>query len=82
MTEFLRRLAATEPARLAEAVRVVLMALVTLGWVAIPDATVATIVTAFSALGSLLLTGYVRSRVYSPATVEQLTAPPEPPTWR
>ncbi len=53
----------TEPARLAEFVRTVLVGLVGLGWVTVDDATVNTTVSVVGLLGSCALTKFVRNRV-------------------
>jgi hypothetical protein len=72
MSEFLRRLAATNPVLLAGGVRAVLLALVGLGWLALDDTAIATVVTAVAAVCELLSTLLVRATVYSPATVDDL----------
>jgi len=53
----------TEPARLAEIVRGVLVGLVGLGWVALDNATVNSIATLVAVAGSWALTKFVRDRV-------------------
>lgn len=53
----------TEPAAVAELVRVVLVGLVAAGWVTIPDATIAGIVSAVGVIGSIVLTWGTRRRV-------------------
>ena len=53
----------TEPAAVAELVRVVLVGLVAAGWVTIPDATIAGVVSAVGVLGSIVLTWWTRRRV-------------------
>ncbi|WP_158882008.1 hypothetical protein [Amycolatopsis anabasis] len=70
MREFLARLQDTEPARLAEFVRAVLVAVNAVGWATIPDTTVSAVVTVVSVLASLVLTKFVRSNV---------TPTPKPP---
>ncbi len=62
----------TEPARLAESVRLVLVAGNTLGWITIPDAKIAAVVSAVSVLASLGLTKYVRSSVWSRQTMDKV----------
>lgn len=64
---------AREPAAYAEAVRLVIAALVGLGWVTISDAVVNAVVTAVGALMSIVLTAVVRANV-TPVT------PPAPTT--
>ncbi|PXY20318.1 hypothetical protein [Prauserella endophytica] len=61
--EILARLAATEPAQLAEGVRTVLVALVGVGWLTIDDVTVNAIVTVVGVIGSFVLTFLVRKNV-------------------
>lgn len=68
------RVRAMEPARLAEAVRVALVAAVTLGWVTIDDARINAIVSAVALVGSLLLTRQVRSTVTPVAKLDGCTA--------
>lgn len=63
MRALLARLAATEPARLAELVRSVLVGLVTVGWVTVPDTTENSVVSAVAYLASIALTRFVRGRV-------------------
>lgn len=53
----------TEPAAIAEVVRVILVGLVAAGWVTLPDATIAGIVSAVGVLGSIALTWWTRRRV-------------------
>ncbi len=55
--------AKTEPAALAEFVRLVLAGLVTLGWVALDNELINAIGTIVAALGSVALTVFTRSRV-------------------
>lgn len=55
--------AQTEPAMVAEAVRAVLVMLVTLGWITIDSETVNAIVSVVGVLLSIGLTIFVRSRV-------------------
>lgn len=52
-----------EPVKVAEAVRAVLMALVAVGWLAFDDATVGLIVTAVTAVLSVVLSLKVRDKV-------------------
>lgn len=63
MTALISRLLATEPARLAEFVRVILVALVAVGWLTIDDDAINGIVSGVGVLLSLLLTKAVRSKV-------------------
>jgi hypothetical protein len=62
-----------EPAAYAEAVRLVIAALVGLGWVTIRESTVNSVVTAVGALASIILTVAVR------ANVTPVTPPPPLP---
>lgn len=57
------RVRAMEPAQLAEGVRALLVAAVTLGWVTIDDARTNAIVSAVAVVGSVLLTRKVRASV-------------------
>lgn len=68
------RIRATEPARLAEAVRVALVAAVTLGWLTLDDARINSIVSAVALVGSLLLTRQVRGTVTPVAKLDGCTA--------
>lgn len=54
---------ATEPVAVAELVRVVLAALVTLGWVTLDEPAVMTVSTAVAGLVSLALSWWARRRV-------------------
>lgn len=65
-------LSETEPARLAEGVRQLLVAGNVLGWVTIPDAKIAAVVSVVSVLASLGLTKYVRSSVWSRQTMDKV----------
>lgn len=69
---FFGRLREAEPARLAEGVRLLLVAGNTLGWATIPDAKLNAIVSAVSVLASLGLTKYVRSSVWSRQTMDKV----------
>lgn len=62
-----------EPAAYAEAVRLVIAALVGVGWITLDDALVNAVVTAVGALMSIVLTVVVRANV-TPAA-----PPPAPP---
>lgn len=53
----------TEPAAVAELVRLVLVALVAAGWFTLPDAAVASIVSAVGVAASIALTWWTRRRV-------------------
>lgn len=57
------RIRATEPARLAEGVRVALAAAVTLGWLTIDDARINAVVSAVAVVASLFATHQVRANV-------------------
>lgn len=59
----IEQLRALEPAALAEAVRMVLGALVMVGWVAMDDAAINAVVTAVAAVASVVLTVVVRKKV-------------------
>lgn len=59
-----------EPAALAEAVRVVLAALVALGWITLDDPTLTAVTTAVAAVASVLLTVLVRRKVVPATKVE------------
>lgn len=72
MREFLTWLRNTEPARLAEGVRQLLVLANVLGWLALPDAKIAAIVSAVSVLASLGLTRYVRNAVWSRKTMDKV----------
>lgn len=78
MLEYLKKLWATlrsfEPARLAEGVRVVLVAGVTLGWLTIDDARINAIVSAVAVVASLLLTRQVRATVAPVAKLDGCAA--------
>lgn len=63
MKKLLTDLRLTEPARLAEVARWLLVTLVTTGWLTLDDAAVNGIVSAVSLLLSALLTKYVRGGV-------------------
>lgn len=63
MTTLLTRLAALEPARLAEGARWALAALIGLGWLTLDDATVNSIATVAGVLLSAVLTEATRKRV-------------------
>jgi hypothetical protein len=52
-----------EPAAYAEAVRLVIAALVGVGWITLDDSLIQSIVTAVGALASIVLTVVVRSKV-------------------
>ncbi len=68
------RVRATEPARLAETVRAVLVAGVTLGWATIDDERINAAVSVVALLGSLLLTRQVRGAVTPVAKLDGCTA--------
>lgn len=57
------RLRTEEPARLAERVRLLLVAAVTLGWITVDEAWINSVVSAVAVVGSLLLTRQVRASV-------------------
>lgn len=59
----LEGLAKLEPAAVAEAARMVLAALVAVGWLALDDVAINTVVTAVSAVLSVMLTVFVRKNV-------------------
>lgn len=63
MTGFLQRLRVMEPAAVAEAVRAVIVALVTLGWVTLDNAAIATLASAIGFVVSLALSLLVRQKV-------------------
>lgn len=65
-------LADQEPVVIGDAIKAVLAALAALGWVTIPDATVATIVTAVEAVLFLAAVVWTRRKAFSPATVAHL----------
>ena len=71
-----------EPARIVEAVRALLLVATALGWVVLDDAQIAAIITAVSAVVSVVATEVVRAAVWSPASVEDLGVldPDEDPT--
>jgi hypothetical protein len=52
-----------EPVAIAAAVQAVLAAIVTIGWVQLDDATIATIATVIAGAVSVILTLYTRSKV-------------------
>lgn len=56
-------LSRTEPEAVAEGARVLLGALVALGWISLDDATTNAIITAVAALASIALTHWSRRRV-------------------
>ena len=68
-----------EPAAYAEAVRLVLAALVGVGWVTVDNNTVNSIVTAVGAILSIVLTAVVRANVTPVPDVDDVTPPPLPP---
>lgn len=72
----------SEPARWAELARALIVATVGLGWWVIDSETANAIVSAVGLLGSILLTRWVRSSVYSRRTVEKLTRRAPRPTPR
>ncbi|GAB3372602.1 hypothetical protein [Amycolatopsis echigonensis] len=61
----------TEPVSLAEAVRLVLVAVVAGGWLAIPDTTINIIVSTVGVLGSILSTILARRRVVPVARLDR-----------
>lgn len=61
--QVLERLAKLEPAALAETVRLLLAALVSLGWLAMEDVAVNSLVSAVAAMTSVVLTVFVRNHV-------------------
>jgi hypothetical protein len=63
---------AREPAAYAEALRLVIAALVGLGWITISDTTVNAVVTAVGALMSIVLSAVVRANV-TPTTPPPFT---------
>ena len=67
------RLRAEEPARLAEGVRVALVAAVTLGWVTIDDARINAAVSAVAVVASLFATKKVRAAVKPQAKIDGCT---------
>ncbi|MBB5157651.1 hypothetical protein [Saccharopolyspora phatthalungensis] len=74
----------TEPAAIAEVVRVILVALVGAGWLALDDATLASIVSVVGVLASVALTWWTRRKVTSlarpRATDGTPLVPAAPPT--
>ena len=71
-----------EPVAIADTVKAVLAALVALGWVALPDATISAVATAFGAIIYVGISAWTRRKVFSPATVGKLLnqrSPPEEP---
>ncbi|GAB2964455.1 hypothetical protein [Saccharothrix stipae] len=69
-----------EPAKLAERVRQALIAGNALGWWAIPDTRIAAAVSLVSALASFGLTRWVRSSVWSRATMDKVATGQHHPT--
>ena len=67
-------LSRTEPAAVAEGARIVLGALIALGWVSIDSATTNGIITAVGAVASVLLTAWTRNRVTPAAKLHEGTA--------
>ena len=61
-----------EPVAIAAAVQAVLAAIVTIGWVQLDDATIATIATVIAGAVSVVLTIYTRSKV-TPVSNPKLT---------
>ncbi|WP_190821945.1 hypothetical protein [Saccharopolyspora pogona] len=57
------KLAKVEPAAVAEAVRLVLVALVGIGWLTIDDVAINSVVSAVAAVASIVLTVLVRKNV-------------------
>lgn len=68
-------MAQTEPAAVAEALRLVLVALVAVGWVTIDSDAVNAIVSAVAGLASIALTIFVRSRVTPVAPAGTVSGP-------
>lgn len=76
------RFADAEPAAFAEAARIILVALVTGGWLAIDSATVNWVITAAGLLASVAFTGWTRNRVTpvaAPRNAEGAPLAPAPP---
>ncbi|PKW15912.1 hypothetical protein [Saccharopolyspora spinosa] len=73
----------TEPAAIAEAVRIILIALVGAGWLTLDDTTLASIVSVVGVLASVALTWWTRRKVTSLAAPRATDGTPlvsaEPP---
>lgn len=61
-----------EPVAIADTVKAILAALVALGWIALPDATISAVATAIGAVAFVALSAWTRRKVFSPASVQKL----------